>query len=56
MDGEHNEIALRKWYREVGHGQVSISDEQKILFNNLGVEFADIPKHRNQLEKDVDIQ
>ena len=56
MDGEHDEIALRKWYREIGHGLVSISDEQKILFNNLGVEFADIPKHRSQLEKDVNIQ
>ena len=56
MDGEHDEIALRKWYREVGHGLVPITDEQKILFDNLSVEFADMPKQKNQLEKDVNIQ
>ena len=56
MDGDHDEIALRKWYREIGHGLVPITDEQKILFDNLSVEFAEIPKHRNQLIKDVDIQ
>ena len=56
MDGEHDEIALRKWYREIGHGLVSITYDQKILFNNLDVEFADFPKHRSQLKKDVDIQ
>lgn len=51
MDGEHNEIALRKWFREVGHGLVAMTDEQKIFFDNLGVEFADIPKTRSQFEK-----
>ena len=51
MDGEHDEVALRKWFREVGHGLVPITDEQKILFDNLGVEFADIPRNRGQLEK-----
>ena len=51
MDGEHDEIALRKWFREVGHGLVPITDEQKILFDNLSVEFADVPKNRSQLEK-----
>ncbi len=51
MDGEHDEIALRKWYREVGHGLVSITNEQKILFDNLGIEFANMPKNRTQLEK-----
>lgn len=56
MDGDHDEIALRKWYREIGHGLVPITDEQKILFDNLSVEFAEMPKHRNQLIKDIDIQ
>ena len=56
MDGDHDEIALRKWYREISHGLVPITDEQKILFDNLSVEFAEMPKHRNQLIKDVDIQ
>ena len=56
MDGDHDEIALRKWYREIGHGLVPITDEQKILFDNLSVEFAEMPKHRSQLIKDVDIQ
>ena len=51
MDGEHDEIALRKWHREVGHGLVAITDEEKILFDNLSVEFADAPKNRSQLEK-----
>ena len=51
MDGEYDEVALRKWYREVGHGLVKITDEQKVLFDNLSVEFADIPKHRGQLEE-----
>jgi len=51
MDGEYDEVALRKWYREVGHGLVKITDEQKVLFDNLSVEFADTPKHRGQLEK-----
>jgi len=51
MDGEHDEVALRKWYREIGHGLVTITDEQKILFDNLSVEFANMPKNRSQLEK-----
>jgi len=51
MDGDHNEIALRKWYREVGHGLVTITDDQKILFDNLSTEFADVPKNRGQFEK-----
>ena len=51
MDGEHDEVALRKWYREVGHGLVKITDEQKVLFDNLSIEFADVPKNRSQLEK-----
>ncbi len=51
MNGEHNEIALRKWHREVGHGLVEITDEEKVLFDNLDVEFANVPKNRSQLEK-----
>lgn len=51
MDGDHDEIALRKWYREVGHGLVTITDDQKILFDNLSTEFADVPKNRGQFEK-----
>ena len=51
MDGEHDEVALRKWYREIGHGMVKITDEQKVLFENLSIEFADVPKNRSQLEK-----
>lgn len=54
MDGEHDEVALRKWFREVGHGLVPTTDEQKILFDNLGVEFADMPKNRSQLDKMVE--
>ena len=51
MDGEHDEIALRKWYREVGHGLVPITDGQKILFDNIAAEFTDVPKTRSQLDK-----
>ena len=51
MDGEHDEIALRKWFREVGHGLIPITDEEKILFDNLSVEFANMPKNKSQLEK-----
>lgn len=51
MDGDHDEIALRKWYREIGHGLMAITDEEKILFDNLSTEFADIPRNRGQLEK-----
>ena len=51
MDGEHDEVALRKWFREVGHGLVPITEEQKVMFDNLGLEFADMPKNRSQLEK-----
>ena len=51
MDGEHDEIALRKWYREVGHGLVAITDEENILFDNLSIEFAEVPKNRGLLEK-----
>ena len=54
MDGDHDEIALRKWYREVGHGLVTITDDQKILFDNLSTEFADVPKNRGQFEKLVE--
>ena len=51
MDGDRNEIELRKWFREVGHGLVALTDDQKILFDNLSTEFADMPKTRSQLEK-----
>ena len=51
MDGDRNEIELRKWFREVGHGLVALTDEQKILFDDLSTEFADMPKTRSQLEK-----
>lgn len=51
MDGDRNEIELRKWFREVGHGLVALTDEQKILFDNLSSDFADMPKTRSQLEK-----
>lgn len=51
MDGDRNEIELRKWFREVGHGLVALTDEQKILFDNLSTEFADMPKTKSQLEK-----
>ena len=51
MDGDRNEIELRKWFREVGHGLVALTDEQKILFDNLSSEFADMPKTSSQLEK-----
>ena len=50
MDGDYNEIALRKWYREVGHGLITITDEEKILFDNLSTEFVDVPRNRSQLE------
>ena len=56
MDGEHDEVALRKWYREVGHGLVAISDEEKVLFDNLSVEFADIPRTRAQYGKSVEVE
>ena len=49
MDGAHDEVALRKWYREVGRGLVPMTDEEKILFDNLSVEFANIPRTRAQL-------
>ncbi len=51
MDGEHEEIALRKWHREIGHGLVQITEEEKILFDNLNVEFAGLPKNRGQQKK-----
>lgn len=51
MDGDRNEIELRKWFREVSHGLVALTDEQKILFDNLSSEFADMPRTRSQLEK-----
>ncbi len=51
MDGNHEEMMLRKWYREIGHGLVSISETQKILFDHLNVEFADMTKSRRQQEK-----
>ena len=51
MDGDRNEIELRKWFREVGHGLVALTDDQKILFDNLSSEFADMPKTKSQLEK-----
>lgn len=53
MDGEHDEVALRKWYREVGHGLVPCTEEQKILFDKLSVEFAGVPKNRLQWEKNA---
>ena len=54
MDSEHDEVVLRKWYREVGHGLVPITDEEKVLFDNLSVEFADIPRTRAQYEKSLE--
>ena len=55
MDSEHDEVALRKWYREVGHGLVAITDEEKLLFDNLSVEFTDIPRTRAQYEKSTEV-
>ncbi len=52
MDGEHDEIALRKWYRGVGRGLLTITDDQKILFDNLNDEFANVPKTKVQFEKE----
>ena len=54
MDGEHEEIALRKWHREIGHGLVQITEEEKILFDNLNEEFAGFPKNRGRQEKMTD--
>jgi hypothetical protein len=31
-----------------------MTDEQKILFDNLDNEFADVPKNRSQLEKSTE--
>ena len=54
MDSEHDEVALRKWYREVGHGLVTITDEEKVLFDNLSVEFANVPRTKALYEKSIE--
>ena len=39
-----DEVALRKWYREVGHGIISVTPEQRVLFRSFSERYRDIPK------------
>lgn len=51
LDAPRQEASLRKWFREVGHGLIDITDEQRKQFTALNDEFAAFPKSRAQLEK-----
>lgn len=39
MKAVAEEVALRKWYREVGHGILSVSPEQKRLFDQFTMQY-----------------
>lgn len=51
MSGSYDEVSLRKWYREVGHGLLPVTEEQMAHFKALSDEFASLPKTRMQVLK-----
>ena len=46
MKAVSEEAALRKWYREVGHGVLRVTQEQKVRFNNFTEQYP-MSKYRN---------
>jgi len=49
VQGSEYECSLRRWYQEVGHGYLSITEEQRLAFEELATRFKDIPKTRPKL-------
>lgn len=43
--------SLRRWYQEVGHGRIVVTEAQRLTFEALTELFADVPKTRQQWEK-----
>ena len=39
-----DEVALRKWYREVGHGIIAITPEQRAQFRRFSEQYQNYPK------------
>lgn len=43
------ECSLRRWYQEVGHGTIDITDTQRLAFEALAELYKDVPKLRKQV-------
>lgn len=46
---EEYECSLRRWYQEVGHGTIKITDTQRLAFEALAELYKDVPKLRKQV-------
>ena len=44
--GDEYECSLRRWYQEVGHGIIEITDTQRLAFEALAELYKDVPKFR----------
>lgn len=44
--GDEYECSLRRWYQEVGHGTIAITDTQRLAFEALAELYKDVPKLR----------
>ena len=42
------ECSLRRWYQEVGHGIIEITDTQRLAFEALAELYKDVPKSRQK--------
>lgn len=44
--GDEYECSLRRWYQEVGHGMIEITETQRLAFEALAELYKDVPKNR----------
>lgn len=47
--GDEYECSLRRWYQEVGHGTIEITDTQRLALNALSELYKDVPKTRRKV-------
>lgn len=45
------ECSLRRWFQEIGHGSIEITDAQRLAFEHLNEAYAELPKTRSSWEK-----
>lgn len=45
------ECSLRRWYQEVGHGMIEMTDTQRSAFEAMAELYKDVPKSRKQVSE-----